>query len=346
MDPPPLPSHPLLKSQTIFLPLRPSCRSPLTISSPSKGSVSRFNLHPLGLIYNPDLSQEQRMLYSSTSNLPHEAVLKPPQFSISASELYGYNRTVFADMSFNDNTVQYATTHNPAPSRRRRSQPSLESHPYLTTGQRSPISMHHGDTHGYAHDGTMIKSESQSPAYYASPTSYQMGIPSIPQQSAYFHHYDTTQVQAPYHQMRISLPQHAMTGFLQLFMPLAQDPAMYSQECLPTEGDFDKLLNQYITSLSPKKRDKALIPMKRCENIRAVLLDPKCTTIESAQFRFWAKKMFKLGEVHGFSNTVLHDNKPVAVREDLYHILSQSHLHAQHGGRDKTSGQVRKYYSW
>ncbi|KAF8468384.1 hypothetical protein BDZ91DRAFT_656301 [Kalaharituber pfeilii] len=114
----------------------------------------------------------------------------------------------------------------------------------------------------------------------------------------------------------------------------------------PTASQFEDLLNDYILSLSPKKRDKALIPQKRYDNILAVLRDPKCTTIESAQFRFWAKKMFRLSTEDPNSNTVCHEGKPVAVREQLYNVLTESHNRAQHGGRDKTSAEVRKHYSW
>lgn len=117
-------------------------------------------------------------------------------------------------------------------------------------------------------------------------------------------------------------------------------------EGFPTASEFENLLNEYILSLSPKKRDKALIPQKRYENIRAVLRDPKCTTIESAQFRFWAKKMFRLVADDGYNDVVCHEGKPVAVREELYNVLTSSHGQAQHGGRDKTSAQVRKHYSW
>jgi len=119
-----------------------------------------------------------------------------------------------------------------------------------------------------------------------------------------------------------------------------------SLEGFPTQAEFENLLNEYILSLSPKKRDKALIPQKRYDNILAVLRDPKCTTIESAQFRFWAKKMFRLVPDDDNVGVVCHEGKPVAVREQLYHVLTSSHGQAQHGGRDKTSAQVRKYYSW
>ena len=122
-------------------------------------------------------------------------------------------------------------------------------------------------------------------------------------------------------------------------------PLSYPLEGFPTKEKFEQLLNEYILSLSPKKRDKALIPQKRYDNIKAVLREPKCTTIESAQFRFWAKKMFRLNN-DGDANTVCHEGRPVAVREKIYEALTESHKQAKHGGRDKTSAEVRKKYSW
>ena len=41
----------------------------------------------------------------------------------------------------------------------------------------------------------------------------------------------------------------------------------------------------YVDDLSVKKQDKALIHAKRARNIRTVLIDPKDTAVESAQFR-------------------------------------------------------------
>lgn len=118
---------------------------------------------------------------------------------------------------------------------------------------------------------------------------------------------------------------------------------------LPTPAMFDQILEDYILSLSPKKRDKALITRQRYGNILGVLQEPKCTTIESAQFRHWAKKMFELGHHHGMP-VVLHRDReqmrPVAVREELYDVLTDAHLRAQHGGRDKTALMVKQYWSW
>ena len=127
---------------------------------------------------------------------------------------------------------------------------------------------------------------------------------------------------------------------------LYSDHPAHAPDGFPTRPQFENLLNDYILSLSPKKRDKALIPQKRYDNILAVLKDPKCTTIESAQFRFWAKKMFRLSQDEPGNYIVCHEGKPVAVRERLYAVLTESHNRAQHGGRDKTSAEVRKLYSW
>jgi hypothetical protein len=41
----------------------------------------------------------------------------------------------------------------------------------------------------------------------------------------------------------------------------------------------------YVNELSVKKQDKALIHAKRARNIKNVLMEPKDTAIESAQFR-------------------------------------------------------------
>jgi hypothetical protein len=48
---------------------------------------------------------------------------------------------------------------------------------------------------------------------------------------------------------------------------------------------YRTLENSYVNDLSVKKQDKALIHAKRARNIRTVLVDPKDTAIESAQFR-------------------------------------------------------------
>jgi hypothetical protein len=164
-------------------------------------------------------------------------------------------------------------------------------------------------------------------------------------QQHHHHHNNNASVIIPKTEPRDPMPLHPM-------MPSPQIEHNYevggqlSTNGFPTRQQFDQLLNDYIISLSPKKRDKALIPQKRYGNILAVLKEPKCTTIESAQFRFWVKKMFRLGTDQDGEKIVLHEGKPVAVRESLYDVLTNSHSMAQHGGRDKTSAKVRDRYSW
>ncbi|QKX64338.1 uncharacterized protein TRUGW13939_11512 [Talaromyces rugulosus] len=118
----------------------------------------------------------------------------------------------------------------------------------------------------------------------------------------------------------------------------------------PIVEEFDDLIKSYVNELSVKKQDKALINARRARNIRNVLDNPKDTAIESAQFRFWVKKMFQLGpndpRVPDHKKLIHHEGKPVAIREKLFKILTQAHQQCQHGGRDKTSTNVRQKYSW
>lgn len=79
--------------------------------------------------------------------------------------------------------------------------------------------------------------------------------------------------------------------------------------------------------------------------ILSVLLDPHSTAFATAQFRFWSKRMFRLVSTP-HANIVAHENRPVAVKDQIYSILVGCHGDASHGGRDKTSAQVRRYYSW
>ncbi|PGH10969.1 hypothetical protein AJ80_07326 [Polytolypa hystricis UAMH7299] len=131
---------------------------------------------------------------------------------------------------------------------------------------------------------------------------------------------------------------------------MQSEPVIPALEGFPNVQEFDQLMKSYVDELSVKKQDKALIHAKRARNIRMVLLDPKDTAVESAQFRFWVKKMFKLepndGRTPDSRRLICHEGKPVAIREKLFKILTRAHQQCQHGGRDKTSAQVRKIYSW
>jgi hypothetical protein len=110
------------------------------------------------------------------------------------------------------------------------------------------------------------------------------------------------------------------------------------QDQYPSYEEFDAIVQDYLQNLSSKKRDKALIDQARYAMILQVLKDPRNTTVSTAQFRFWVKKMFQLTSSSG--QRVYHDGKPVAMREEIYGILVRAHREAHHGGRDKTSALV------
>lgn len=113
----------------------------------------------------------------------------------------------------------------------------------------------------------------------------------------------------------------------------------------PSPHMFNLMVQDYLRNLSPKKREKALLTQKMYDAVLAVLQDPKDTSTKTAQFRFWAKKMFQLTSCGGDS-VICHDLQPVAVKEQIYEVLCHCHGQAGHGGRDKTSVQVSKLKPW
>ncbi|KAE8375875.1 hypothetical protein BDV26DRAFT_249447 [Aspergillus bertholletiae] len=188
-------------------------------------------------------------------------------------------------------------------------------------------------------------------------------VPSNPDHTAlqhhHHHHRQPVQYMAPsrYFQSQRYLPFREVLGETDIeSQDSRNENTMLSEQVIPPlDGfpnvrEFDQLMRSYVDDLSIKKQDKALIHAKRARNIRTVLLDPKDTTVESAQFRFWVKKMFKLQVVGTVTSDcmkmICHEGKPVAIREKLFKILTKAHQQCQHGGRDKTSAQVRQIYSW
>ncbi|ORX56192.1 hypothetical protein DM01DRAFT_1285243, partial [Hesseltinella vesiculosa] len=129
--------------------------------------------------------------------------------------------------------------------------------------------------------------------------------------------------------------------------PHFDDDYLDDQEKYPSLQVFQGIVQDYLQNLSTKKRDKALVDQQRYELILKVLQDPRNTAVSTAQFRFWVKKMFRLSFDHtNHTWVVCHDQKPVAMQEQIYPILVSAHREAHHGGRDKTSALVRQRYSW
>ncbi|KIK93595.1 hypothetical protein PAXRUDRAFT_105234, partial [Paxillus rubicundulus Ve08.2h10] len=130
------------------------------------------------------------------------------------------------------------------------------------------------------------------------------------------------------------------------------------QPGLPTYVQYKRIEAAYLNSLSPRKRDKALITQTMFDKIWDVIHQPEACNIETPQFRFWVRKMFTLSQPQGRETedndddscdlpaVVLHENRPVAVKEQLYELFCYCHSQAGHAGRDKTCAVIRQHYSW
>lgn len=103
----------------------------------------------------------------------------------------------------------------------------------------------------------------------------------------------------------------------------------------PSVGD------DFTRSLSPSPKTPLVIPDQL--GVPNAVDTDGARAPQNSQFRFWAKKNFALGTVGGVS-VVAHNQKLVAVQEQLYDILVYCHEQTNHGGRDKTNALVTKYY--
>lgn len=164
-------------------------------------------------------------------------------------------------------------------------------------------------------------------------------MPSL-MRSSYDHRHSSSISNDDYSLVRSHLdPSNGMLSNVPARPPQYQSTHHYNdQDQYPSYEEFDAIVQVYLQNLSSKKRDKALIDQARYAMILQVLKDPRNTTVSTAQFRFWVKKMFRLTFSSG--QRVYHDGKPVAMREEIYGILVRAHREAHHGGRDKTSALV------
>ena len=125
---------------------------------------------------------------------------------------------------------------------------------------------------------------------------------------------------------------------------------------VPTQEQYDNLIEEYIKSLSVRKREKCLISQAMFDDIWDVLHNPSDPKIRTPQFRFWVRKMFTLGsatknplladEETDVVHVILHEGRPVAVKEQVYDILSYYHALTGHAGRDRTMAEVKQHYAW
>ncbi|KAI0669000.1 hypothetical protein C8Q78DRAFT_1044079 [Trametes maxima] len=125
---------------------------------------------------------------------------------------------------------------------------------------------------------------------------------------------------------------------------------------MPTLEAFAEVEAEYLGMLSDRKRAKALISRETLGYIRLVLGNPMDRSVDTPQFRWWVRKMFKFGahpsegppqnDGNGGERAIIHDGKCVAVKEEIYDLLCFYHELVDHGGRDRTAREVRKHYTW
>ncbi|KJA22115.1 hypothetical protein HYPSUDRAFT_55033 [Hypholoma sublateritium FD-334 SS-4] len=125
----------------------------------------------------------------------------------------------------------------------------------------------------------------------------------------------------------------------------------------PSYAQYKQVETAYLQSLTPRRQGKALISQSLFDRIWDVLHQPEAQG-ETAQFRFWARKMFTISKTHRVTlgviddrdetphEVLLHDNLLVAIQEQLYDLLCYCHGSTGHGGRDKTCALIRKHYTW
>ncbi|KAI0351269.1 hypothetical protein OH77DRAFT_967310 [Trametes cingulata] len=130
---------------------------------------------------------------------------------------------------------------------------------------------------------------------------------------------------------------------------------------MPSREEYGAVEADYLDALDQRKKGKALISQEMFDNIWLVLHRPTDHSIETPQFRWWVRKMFRLEARGGgpvlpqdleyvdkaeSSMVVIHDGKRVAVKEHIYDILCFCHARVDHAGRDKTAAEIRKRYTW
>ncbi|GAA5916169.1 integrase zinc binding domain-containing protein [Sporobolomyces salmoneus] len=119
----------------------------------------------------------------------------------------------------------------------------------------------------------------------------------------------------------------------------------YGQDGFPSTTEFEDEVEDYLRRLNPKKRAKALMSREMYGMILSVLLEPLSTAQYTAQFRFWAKRMFRVVTTP-HATFIVHENRSVTIKDQIYDILVRCHGDINHAGRDRTHKQVRRYYSW
>ncbi|KDQ10411.1 hypothetical protein BOTBODRAFT_496040 [Botryobasidium botryosum FD-172 SS1] len=128
---------------------------------------------------------------------------------------------------------------------------------------------------------------------------------------------------------------------------LAPDPNAF-----PSREAFQATLEAYTSGVNRKNREKTLLTQAVYNDILKLLLAPPeiddseidiDPAINSLHFRAWVRKTFNVKQLGGV-DVVTHNDRAVAVQEQLYDILVHCHAQTNHGGRDRTCAMVNEHY--
>ncbi|KAL7337635.1 hypothetical protein BJY59DRAFT_640441, partial [Rhodotorula toruloides] len=114
---------------------------------------------------------------------------------------------------------------------------------------------------------------------------------------------------------------------------------------MPERTAYDKAVDDYILSLHPIKRNKALMTDALHDLVLKILIEPQNTQLGDPQLRFWVRQRFTLLE-QPEGKYVLHDYKKVVLKDALWETIASAHAETKHGGRDKTYAAVKKGWSY
>ena len=112
---------------------------------------------------------------------------------------------------------------------------------------------------------------------------------------------------------------------------------------------LNQIVEKYITNLPKAKQKKALINNELLNQIKAILLNPKDTSLCDKNTRSWAKKKFILEEIVPGDYRVLvkATNNPVLIVERFYEVLCHTHsVVTQHGGQKQTWTSIREKWGF
>jgi len=98
---------------------------------------------------------------------------------------------------------------------------------------------------------------------------------------------------------------------------------------------FNRILDEYIASLSLNRQAKALITQELADKAKSILLNEESTS--DGNLRYWSRKHFSTLEINDTIQLVDKESlKVVCLKNDLYNVIGRLHQELQHAGYHKT----------